>query len=69
MLGCELSPSKPGVMNADQGRIQQRGVYIGDRSQFEDLSVEEYIADRDMMSTPRRELVYPEELSADLDKL
>lgn len=33
--------------------IQSRGVYIGNRSQYESLPVEDYIEDRNMMSTPR----------------
>lgn len=40
--------------------IQSRGVYIGKRSQFENLSVKEYIEDRNMMSTKRQDLDYPE---------
>ena len=36
--------------------IQARGVYIGDRSQFEDLPLEEYIKDRNMMSIKRQDL-------------
>lgn len=54
---------------ADEIRIQQRGVYIGDRSQFEDLSIEEYIGDRDMMSTPRRDLQYPGSVEEGLEKI
>ncbi|KAF7195251.1 2,6-dihydroxypyridine 3-monooxygenase [Pseudocercospora fuligena] len=49
--------------------IQSRGVYIGNRSQFESLPVEEYIKDRNMMSKPRWELEYPEWTKADLDKM
>lgn len=40
--------------------IQQRGVYMGDRSQFGNLPLEEYIKDRDLASKPRREEVWPE---------
>ncbi|PPJ50817.1 hypothetical protein CBER1_06505 [Cercospora berteroae] len=40
--------------------IQSRGIHIGDRSQFETLPVEEYIEDRNMMSTPRKDLHFPE---------
>lgn len=39
--------------------IQERGRYIGDRSQFESLPIEDYIDDRNMMSTKRQDLVYP----------
>lgn len=49
--------------------MQQRGVYIGDRSQFAELPVEEYIADRDMMSTPRRDLQYPKSVEDGLDQI
>ena len=40
--------------------IQHRGKFIGDRSQFETLPLEDYIEDRNMMSIPREELEYPE---------
>lgn len=40
--------------------IQQRGVYIGDRSQYQSLPVEEYIQDRNLMSIKRRDLQYPD---------
>jgi 2-polyprenyl-6-methoxyphenol hydroxylase-like FAD-dependent oxidoreductase len=40
--------------------IQSRGVYIGNRSQYESLPVEEYIKDRNMMSIKRQDLEYPE---------
>ncbi|EXJ65396.1 hypothetical protein A1O7_01737 [Cladophialophora yegresii CBS 114405] len=40
--------------------VQQRGVRIGDRSQFEALPLQEYIDDRTMMSIPRQELEFPE---------
>lgn len=59
----------PDVTYTDRKRIQHRGVFIGDRSQFEDLSLEEYIADRDMMSTPRRDLQYPEWTEDGLNKM
>lgn len=49
--------------------IQDRGVYIGNRSQFETLKVEDYIDDRNMMSTLRKDLVYPEWTARDLDKV
>ncbi|KAJ9606295.1 hypothetical protein H2200_009256 [Cladophialophora chaetospira] len=40
--------------------VQQRGIQIGDRSQFEKLPLQEYVDDRTMMSTPRQELEFPE---------
>jgi 2-polyprenyl-6-methoxyphenol hydroxylase-like FAD-dependent oxidoreductase len=40
--------------------IQKRGVDMGERSQHQTLPVEEYIRDRDVASTPRREEVYPD---------
>ncbi len=40
--------------------IQKRGVDMGNRSQHQTLPLEEYICDRDVASTPRREEVYPE---------
>ena len=40
--------------------IQDMGVRIGDRSQFETLEIEEYIKDRNFASIPREERVYPE---------
>ncbi|KAH8896546.1 FAD/NAD(P)-binding domain-containing protein [Thozetella sp. PMI_491] len=40
--------------------IQKRGVDMGERSQHQQLSLEDYIHDRDVASTPRREEVYPE---------
>ncbi|EME79193.1 uncharacterized protein MYCFIDRAFT_167089 [Pseudocercospora fijiensis CIRAD86] len=49
--------------------IQSSGVYIGNRSQYESLPVEEYIKDRNMMSIPRWDLKYPEWTKADLDKM
>lgn len=39
---------------------QQRGVQIGDRSQFDKLPLQEYVDDRTMMSIPRQELEFPE---------
>jgi hypothetical protein len=50
-------------------RIQSRGVYIGNRSQFESLRVEDYIEDRNMMSTQRKDLVYPEWTAEGLDAM
>ncbi|CZT19330.1 uncharacterized protein RCC_05178 [Ramularia collo-cygni] len=40
--------------------IQNRGVMMGTRSQFETLDVEEYIKDRNLASTKRWDDVYPE---------
>jgi 2-polyprenyl-6-methoxyphenol hydroxylase-like FAD-dependent oxidoreductase len=40
--------------------IQQRGVEMGMRSQWEELPLEELIKDRDMASKPRQEEVWPE---------
>jgi len=46
--------------------IQQRGVDMGRRSQYEALPVEEYIADRAKASRPRKDEVWPEWAVADL---
>lgn len=40
--------------------IQRRGVEMGNRSQHEDLPLEEHIRDRDVASRPREEEVWPE---------
>lgn len=40
--------------------MQHRGVYIGNRSQFESLPLKDYIEDRNMMSTKREDLEFPE---------
>ena len=40
--------------------IQERGKFIGNRSQFEELPLKDYIDDRNMMSTKRHDLVFPE---------
>lgn len=40
--------------------IQERGKQMGNRSQHQRLGLEEYIHDRDVASTPRREEVYPD---------
>ncbi|KAK6371841.1 hypothetical protein LTS17_008665 [Exophiala oligosperma] len=40
--------------------IQHRGVYIGNRSQFESLQLKDYIEDRNMMSIVREDLEFPE---------
>lgn len=40
--------------------IQSRGVYIGNRSQFEELDLKEYIEDRNMMSIKREDLKFPD---------
>ena len=49
--------------------IQSRGVYIGNRSQYETLPIEEYIDDRNMMSIKRQDLEYPEWTLKGLDKV
>lgn len=40
--------------------IQKRGVDMGNRSQFQDLPLEEHIHDRNVASTPREKEVYPD---------
>ena len=40
--------------------IQKRGVDMGNRSQHQNLVLEEYIHDRDVASTPRQEESYPD---------
>ncbi|KAI5863706.1 FAD/NAD(P)-binding domain-containing protein [Durotheca rogersii] len=40
--------------------IQRRGVDMGERSQHQDLPLEEYIRDRDVASTPREQEVFPD---------
>jgi 2-polyprenyl-6-methoxyphenol hydroxylase-like FAD-dependent oxidoreductase len=40
--------------------IQHRGMFIGNRSQFEQLDLKEYIEDRNMMSTKRQDLEFPD---------
>ncbi|KAH0842330.1 hypothetical protein AYO21_00052 [Fonsecaea monophora] len=40
--------------------IQKRGMNIGNRSQFEDLPLREYVDDRNMMSIKREDLEFPE---------
>ncbi len=40
--------------------IQYRGVYIGNRSQFESLPLKDYVEDRNMMSIKREDLEFPE---------
>ncbi|EME44307.1 hypothetical protein DOTSEDRAFT_71969 [Dothistroma septosporum NZE10] len=49
--------------------VQAKGVKIGNRSQFENLSVKEYIEDRNMMSVPHKEIVFPEWTREDLDRI
>ena len=39
--------------------IQHKGVQIGDRSQSEKLSLQEYVDDRTMMGTKRQDLTFP----------
>ena len=40
--------------------IQERGKFIGNRSQFEELPLKDYIEDRNLMSTKRQDLVFPD---------
>ncbi|KAI0165290.1 FAD/NAD(P)-binding domain-containing protein [Hypoxylon sp. FL1284] len=40
--------------------IQRRGVEMGERSQYQSLSLREYVDDRNMASVPREQEVYPE---------
>lgn len=40
--------------------VQLKGVQIGDRSQFEELPLQECVDDRTMMSAPRQDLEFPE---------
>jgi hypothetical protein len=40
--------------------IQKRGVDMGERSQHQDLPLEEHINDRNLASKPREEEVWPE---------
>ena len=47
--------------------IQDRGVKMGNRSQYEELPVEEYVKDRNLASTPRMEDHYPEWTREGLD--
>ncbi|KAK3114038.1 hypothetical protein LTR53_008048 [Teratosphaeriaceae sp. CCFEE 6253] len=49
--------------------MQDMGVSIGDRSQFEDLPVEEYIKDRNFASVKREERQYPEWTLRGLDEI
>ena len=49
--------------------VQAKGVKIGNRSQFESLSVKEYIEDRNMMSVPRKDMVFPEWTREGLDRI
>lgn len=46
--------------------IQKRGVDMGNRSQLEDLPLEEHIHDRNLASKPREEEVWPEWAIADV---
>lgn len=41
-------------------KVSYMGQYIGDRSQFEERSLEEYVEDRNWMSTPRKKLKFPD---------
>jgi len=49
--------------------IQDMGVRIGDRSQFEDLPVEEYIEDRNFASIPRAKREFPAWTEKGLDEI
>lgn len=49
--------------------IQDMGVKIGDRSQFEKLAIDEYIKDRNFASIPRQDRQYPEWTLEGLDKV
>ncbi|KAJ8606322.1 hypothetical protein MRB53_041073 [Persea americana] len=49
--------------------VQAKGVRIGNRSQFETLEVKEYIEDRNMMSTPHKDIVFPEWTREGLDEI
>ena len=49
--------------------IQDRGVQMGNRSQFETLPIEEYIKDRNLASTKRWEEDYPEWTHKGLDQI
>lgn len=46
--------------------IQKRGVDMGQRSQFEELPLEEHIRDRNLASKPRQEEVWPDWATADI---
>lgn len=41
-------------------KVSEMGKFIGNRSQFETRTLEEYVRDRNMMSTPRSKLEFPE---------
>lgn len=56
-------------MAEDKNRIQSRGIYIGNRSQFETLDINDYIEDRNMMSTARKYLQYPDWTLKGLDSM
>ncbi|KAK0335688.1 hypothetical protein LTR02_007115 [Friedmanniomyces endolithicus] len=49
--------------------MQEMGVRIGDRSQFEELGVGEYIEDRNFASIKREERVYPAWTAEGLDEI
>ena len=50
-------------------RIQDRGVYIGNRSQYETLPVDEYIKDRNLMSIKHEDLEFPAWTQKGLDSI
>jgi 2-polyprenyl-6-methoxyphenol hydroxylase-like FAD-dependent oxidoreductase len=47
--------------------IQKRGVDMGNRSQHEDLPLEEHICDRNLASKPREEEIWPDWAVADIE--
>lgn len=49
--------------------IQAKGIKIGNRSQFETLSVQEYIDDRNMMSIPHKDIEFPGWTREDIDRI
>ena len=64
-----VTPHQTNALSNASNRIQERGKYIGNRSQFETLDVQDYIEDRNMMSTPRKDLVYPVWTEKGLDSM
>ncbi|KAF2163887.1 hypothetical protein M409DRAFT_68152 [Zasmidium cellare ATCC 36951] len=49
--------------------VQAKGVRIGNRSQFEELDIQEYIEDRNMMSIPHKDIVFPAWTREGLDEI
>ena len=61
MLEGKISPEEWKTQTLAYARtIQKRGVDMGNRSQHEDLPLEEHIRDRDLASRPREEEVWPD---------